>query len=133
MRIPPPLLGLSIPLTLLLAGCGSTDYTDHQFGSISELSEAAEDAGLDCGDRIFDPRSDEALEEELASKGWAQDGYGRSCVVMLFDSDAKRDEVIATSLEEGEAFLTGGNWGINGGQYPVEAVAEKMGGELHLG
>jgi len=132
MRIPPS-LGLPVVLVLLLTGCGPSDYTDHHFESIAELTEAAEEAGLDCGDRLFPPRSEENLEEELSLKGWAQDGYGRSCVVMLFNSDAKRDEVLATSLKSGEAFLVSGNWGINGGQYAVEAVAEKMGGELHLG
>ena len=109
----------------MLAGCGSADYSEHHFDTMAELYEAAADGGLDCGKDLLSPVEEDKIEESLAKYDWAQDGYGSSCVLMLYQSDAKRDEIVKKNLEPGELILVGGNWGVSGGQYAIEALADR--------
>ncbi|MCQ1994366.1 hypothetical protein [Arthrobacter sp. zg-Y1171] len=128
-RIPQMFVGFLI-LGTTLAGCGSTDYSDHHFDTMAELSDAAADGGLDCGKDLLTPVEEDKVEESLAKYDWAQDGYGSSCVLMLFESGVKREEIVEKNLDPDEATLVGGNWAISGGQYSIEALAKEMGGEL---
>jgi hypothetical protein len=108
---------------LLMAGCGSP-VKDAEYKNINDLGGAFEMAvgnGMKCSETA----------NSIDDYGWVQTQCGATGIVMMFTSDAKREEIKQKNpLEDGRRWMQGKNWLIEGDQYQVEKAHEVLGGEL---
>ncbi|WP_306916485.1 hypothetical protein [Arthrobacter sp. V4I6] len=114
---------IAIIATLLLAGC-SGPSKDADYKDVNDLATAYKQAvggGMDC----FETKND------IHDHDWVQTTCGPTAIVMMFTSDAIREEVKKKNpLESGRRFIQGKNWLIEGDQYEIEKAHEVLGGEL---
>lgn len=106
-----------------MSGC-SGPSKDAEYKTINDLGAAYEQAignGMECREST----------SRITDNGWDQTTCGSTGIVMMFTSDAVRDEVKRKNpLESGERWIQGKNWLIEGDQYEIEKAHGKLGGEL---
>lgn len=109
-------------LALALTACGGGVEKDAEYDDVNELARAYGQAtDLECHETA----------NELSDYGWLQTNCGPNAIIMLFESDAKRDEIKQKNpLEDGARWIQGGNWLIESTQYEAEKAHEALGGEL---
>jgi len=116
-------LTLTVLAGVLLAGC-SAPAKDADYKNINDLGKAYESAiggGVDCRESTTD----------IAKNGWDQTQCGPTGIVMMFTSDAKREEIKQKNpLESGRRWIQGKNWLIEADQYDAEKAQKALGGEL---
>jgi len=115
------LLAAAAAACVLLTGCtGPTK--DAEYKDINELGKAYSQAvGVDCKES----RSD------ITKYGWDQATCGPTGIVMMFTSDAKREEIKKKNpLKPGRQWVQGKNWLIAADQYDAEKAQKALGGEL---
>lgn len=108
---------------VLLAGCAGP-AKDAEYKDINDLGKAYEQAvgdGMDCSE----------TKNKIEDYGWVQTTCGPTGIIMMFTSDAKREEIKKKNpLEAGRMWIQGKNWLVEGDQYQVEKAQKVLGGEL---
>jgi hypothetical protein len=107
---------------IALAGCGVSKDADYK--DINELGKAYEQAvgdGVKCS----------GTQNKIEAAGWLQDQCGPTGIIMMFTSDAKREEIKQKNpLDSGRRWVQGKNWLIEADQYQAEKAQKALGGEL---
>jgi hypothetical protein len=113
---------LALP-ALLLTGCAGP-AKDAEYKDINALGSAYEQAigdGMECSE----------TRNKIEDHGWVQTGCGPTGIIMMFTSDAKREEIKKKNpLESGRRWIQGENWLIEADQYQAEKAQKVLGGEL---
>ncbi|MDQ0756126.1 hypothetical protein [Arthrobacter sp. B3I4] len=116
------LVVVTVVAGMALAGCGVTK--DAEYKDISELGKAYEQAvgdGVKCS----------GTAPNIEKNGWTQDQCGPTGIVMMFTSDAKREEIKQKNpLKAGRRWVQGKNWLIAADQYQAEKAQSALGGQL---
>lgn len=115
------------PLTLtalfLVASCASP-AKDAEYASINDLGAAYEQAvgnGMKCSE----------TKNSIDDYGWVQTGCGQTTILMMFTSDAKREEIKQKNpLDPGRRLLQSKNWLIEGAQFEIEKAQQVLGGQI---
>lgn len=117
---------LVLPATvaaLLMAGC-SGPAKDAEYKDINDLGSAYERAignGMECSE----------TKNDIHDHDWVQTTCGPTGILMMFTSDAKREQIKKKNpLESGRLWIQGKNWLIEGDQYEIEKAHGVLGGEL---
>jgi hypothetical protein len=114
---------IGIAAALLTSGC-SGPAKDAEYKDINDLGSAYEQAvgdGMTCSE----------TKNDIHDHDWVQTGCGPTGILMMFTSDAKREEIKRKNpLESGRLWIQGKNWLIEGDQYEIEKAHGKLGGEL---
>ena len=106
---------------ILLTACGGPTK-DAEYKDINELGKAYESAvGVSCSESTRD----------ITKNGWDQTQCGPTGIVMMFTSDAKREEIKKKNpLKPGRSWVQAKNWLIAADQYDAEKAQKALGGEL---
>jgi hypothetical protein len=108
---------------LLLAGCAGP-LKDAEYKNINDLGAAYEQAignGMKCS----------PTKNSIDDYGWVQTTCGQTGIIMMFTSDAIREEIKRKNpLEEGRRLIQGKNWLIEGAQYEIEKAQQVLGGQI---
>lgn len=106
----------------LLAGCSSAPPAEITYQSVNDLAKVYEKAAnVDC----------RKTDTDMSENQWDQTQCGDHAVVMVFASDAKRQEILDKNpLETGEVYIQGGNWLISAYQFEAERANKKLGGKI---
>lgn len=119
---------LKKPITVLLlaavlTGCGGP-AKDAEYKDINDLGKAVEQSigdGMKCSE----------TKNKIEQYGWVQTPCGPTGIIMMFTSDAKREEIKKKNpLEPGRLWIQGKNWLVEGDQYQMEKAQKALGGEL---
>lgn len=117
------LLAVTAAAALLLTGC-SGPSKDAEYSNINDLATAYRQAvggGMECRESTSD----------ITKNGWDQTTCGPTATVMMFTSDAKREEIKKKNpLETERRWIQGKNWLIEGDQFEIEKAHGTLGGEL---
>ena len=117
------LVTLVIAVALPASGC-SGPIKDADYKDINALGAAYEQAigdGMECSE----------TRNDIHDHDWVQTTCGPTGILMMFTSDAKREEIKRKNpLEPGRLWLQGKTWLIEGDQYEIEKAHEVLGGEL---
>ncbi|WDF32264.1 hypothetical protein PTW37_10295 [Arthrobacter agilis] len=107
-----------------LTACGAGVEKNAEYQDVNQLGAAYESAtGVAC--------TETETDDDLDEFGWVYNNCGAHGQVMLFASDAKRDEIKRKNpLDEGQRWVQGKNWIVKAAQYDAEKVHEALGGEL---
>lgn len=112
-----------VSLAMLLSGCGGP-AKDAEYKNLNDLGAAYEQAvgdGMTCSE----------TKNKIEDYGWVQTPCGATGVIMMFTSDAKREEIKKKNpLEAGRLWIQGKNWLVEGDQYQIEKAHAALGGEL---
>ncbi len=108
-------------LALLTTACSGVEK-DASYDDVNSLARAyGEAVDVDCAE----------TDNDVADHGWVFTNCGSNGIVMLFESDSKRDEIMQKNpLNDGGRWVQGPNWLIETTQYEAEQAQEKMGGKL---
>lgn len=111
----------AILLAVSLTACAGP-AKDAQYKNVNDLGGAYEQAtGVKCDE----------TKNDIATYGWIQTQCGTTGIVMLFTSDAKRDEIKAKNpLKSGKRYVQGGNWLVSADQYEAEKAQKGLGGQM---
>lgn len=116
-------VALAAATIVLAAGC-SAPSKDDSYSNINDLANAYKQAagdGIECSESKTD----------ITKNGWDQTTCGPTSIVMMFTSDAKREEIKTKNpLESGRRWIQGANWLIEGDQYEIEKAHKVLGGEI---
>jgi hypothetical protein len=110
-----------LALALVLPACGGVEK-DAVYEDVNQLGSAYEAAtGVACAE----------TGNDIDEFGWTYTNCGNHGQVMVFVSDAKRDEIKRKNpLSDGDRWVQGKNWVVKATQYDAEKVHEALGGEL---
>ena len=108
---------------VLLAGC-SGPAKDAEYNNINDLGKAYEQAvgdGMKCSE----------TQNKIDKYGWVQTTCGPTGIIMMFTSDAKREEIKQKNpLKSGRRWIQGKNWIVEADQYDAEKAQKSLGGQL---
>lgn len=114
---------LTVLSGVLLAGC-SGPAKDAEYKNINDLGKAYEQAvgdGMKCSE----------TKNKIDDYGWVQTTCGPTGIIMMFTSDAKREEIKQKNpLESGRRWIQGKNWLVEADQFQAEKAQKSLGGEL---